>query len=904
MKSLVTAQHGQVLLANGNVTIEIANGKQNIAPGEQLPKGSTLYIEDGAEVEIAFEDGTTYSNLSSAAQDSEAAMADSDFSALDEIQALQDLIASGEDPTAGLPDTAAGAGTAGNQGGTNFVSLTRSGDETIASSGFATEGSAQSEFSAASNLNESVVDNPSELINDVTTIDEDGVATGNVLGNDSDVDNVLTVTSFEVDGNTYTAGTEVTLEGGTLVINEDGSYTFTPNENWNGSVPVITYTTNTGSTATLTIVVNAVDDPSIVVNDNNTIDEGSVATGNVLDNDSDIDSDLTVASFEVNGTSYTAGTTVELEGGSLVINEDGSYTFTPNDNWNGSVPVITYTTSTGSTATLTLEVTPVDDPSVLANDSNTIDEDSVATGNVLDNDSDIDSDLTVASFEVNGESYTAGTTVELEGGTLVLNEDGSYTFTPNDNWNGSVPVITYTTSTGSSATLTLEVTPVDDPSVLANDSNTVAENSVATGNVLDNDSDIDSDLTVASFEVNGESYTAGTTVELEGGSLVINEDGSYTFTPNDNWNGSVPVITYTTNTGSTATLTLEVTPVDDPSVLANDSNTIDEDSVATGNVLDNDSDIDNDLTVASFEVNGTSYTAGTEVTLEGGSLVINEDGSYVFTPNDNWNGTVPVITYTTNTGSTATLTLEVTPLDDPSVLANDSNTVAENSVATGNVLDNDSDIDNDLTVASFEVNGESYTAGTTVELEGGSLVINEDGSYTFTPNDNWNGTVPVITYTTNTGSTATLTLEVTPVDDPSVLANDSNTIDEDSVATGNVLDNDSDIDSDLTVASFEVNGESYTAGSTVELEGGSLVINEDGSYVFTPNDNWNGTVPVITYTTSTGSNATLTIEVTPVDEAPEFRSGTDVAGDAANTDTYDFGELAEAATAGTVVGTV
>ncbi|PKG72975.1 hypothetical protein CXF86_20135, partial [Shewanella sp. GutCb] len=73
------------------------------------------------------------------------------------------------------------------------------------------------------------------------------------------------------------------------------------------------------------------------------------------------------------------------------------------------------------------------------------------------------------------------------------------------------------------------------------------------------------------------------TVELEGGSLVINEDGSYTFTPNDNWNGSVPVITYTTNTGSTATLTLEVTPVDDASLLANDSQTIDEDGVATGN---------------------------------------------------------------------------------------------------------------------------------------------------------------------------------------------------------------------------------------------------------------------------------------------------------------------------------
>ncbi|MBB1440635.1 cadherin-like domain-containing protein, partial [Shewanella sp. SG41-4] len=168
-----------------------------------------------------------------------------------------------------------------------------------------------------------------------------------------------------------------------------------------------------------------------------------------------------------------------------------------------------------------------------------------------------------------------------------------------------------------------------------------------------------------------------------------------------------------------------------------------------------------------------SYAAGTEVTLENGVLVLNADGSYTFTPNENWNGNVPVITYTTNTGITATLTIEVTPVDDVSVLVNDSNTVAEDTVATGNVLDNDGDVDSDLSVVSFEVNGQTYPAGTEVTLENGVLELNADGSYTFTPNENWNGQVPVITYTTNTGITATLTIEVTPVADgaPTVIIN-------------------------------------------------------------------------------------------------------------------------------------
>ncbi|MEL4269521.1 Ig-like domain-containing protein, partial [Shewanella xiamenensis] len=89
--------------------------------------------------------------------------------------------------------------------------------------------------------------------------------------------------------------------------------------------------------------------------------------------------------------------------------------------------------------------------------------------------------------------------------------------------------------------------------------------------------------------VNGNTVTAGTTVALEGGSLIINADGTYTFTPNANWNGQVPVITYTTNTGSTATLTIEVTPENDPVDAVNDEYTVNEDGSVSINLLANDS---------------------------------------------------------------------------------------------------------------------------------------------------------------------------------------------------------------------------------------------------------------------------------------------------------------------------
>ncbi|HXE40095.1 MAG TPA: retention module-containing protein, partial [Azonexus sp.] len=112
------------------------------------------------------------------------------------------------------------------------------------------------------------------------------------------------------------------------------------------------------------------------------------------------------------------------------------------------------------------------------------------------------------------------------------------------------------------------------------------------------------------------------------------------------------------------------------------------------------------------------------------------------------------------------ITLTVAPVDDASLLAPDSQTVTEDTVATGNVLANDSDVDNVLSVAGFTVAGVagSFSAGQTATIAGiGTLTIAANGDYSFTPLADWNGTLPTATYTTNTGSTSTLDLTVTPV---------------------------------------------------------------------------------------------------------------------------------------------
>ncbi|WP_048308631.1 retention module-containing protein, partial [Halomonas sp. PR-M31] len=753
------------------------------------------------------------------------------------------------------------------------------------------------------NLTVTAVNDAPVAESDTVTGDEDAPLTGNVLTNDRDVDeDSLSVSGFSIDSVEYTAGDTAELEGiGSLVIQTDGSYTFTPIENWNGQVPAVSYTITDGNltdTAELQLTVTPVNDAPIAQDDTATGDEDTVVSGNVLANDGDIDGDsLTVAEFTIGDDIYQAGETAELEGiGSLVIASDGSYTFTPVENWNGQVPAVSYTVTDGEltdTAELNLTVSAVNDAPIAENDIATGDEDAVITGNVLTNDSDVDGDsLTVSEFTVNGNTYQVGETAELESiGSLTIQTDGNYTFTPVENWNGQVPTISYTITDGELtdiAELQLTITAVNDAPVAQNDTAIGDEDAPLAGNVLANDSDVDGDsLTVSGFTVGGIDYAVGETAELENiGSLVIQTDGRYTFTPVENWNGQVPAISYTITDGEltdTAELQLTVTAVNDAPVAESDSATGDEDAVLTGNVLDNDSDVDGDrLTVSNFSIDGVEYAAGDTAELEDiGSLTIQTDGSYTFTPVENWNGQVPTVSYTVTDGEltdSAELNLEVTAVNDAPVAQNDIATGSEDTVVSGNVLANDGDIDGDsLTVTEFTIGGDIYQAGETSELEGiGSLVIQTDGNYTFTPVENWNGQVPSVSYTVTDGNltdTAELNLIVTAVNDAPVAQNDNATGDEDAAITGNVLNNDSDVDDDsLTVSDFTIVDTTYQAGEAAELEGiGTLVVASDGSYIFTPVENWNGQVPTVSYTITDGrltDTAELNLTVTAINDSP------------------------------------
>ncbi|MDQ8003742.1 MAG: Ig-like domain-containing protein [Pedobacter sp.] len=804
------------------------------------------------------------------------------------------------------------------------------------------------------------VDNEAPIAtNNTATGAEDASVLGNVITDgtpDSDPNNdPFLVKYFSIDGDltNHAAGTTATIPNvGDITINADGSYTFVPLLNYHGTVPTITYTvednpttrnpaaTAAQSSATLVITITPVNDNPVLLPETETILEGASAISkNLLVNDIDVDGDnLTITQIAIPGvTSPQLNTDIvitDAQGNTATINvkSNGDYVFTPSENFNGTVPTITYTVTDGTVAlnsTLNITVTNVNDKPVVDDVTKAGTEDVAITFAAADfttKFSDVDADalteIKIVSLPANGKLQLndgVNPPVDINVGQMILAADlANITFVPNANWNGTTSFKwngkDATEYADVDADVNITIAAVNDIPITADDSATILEdgslNRSALNGLLTNDTDADGDpLTITGFSIAGVTGMPiiGTafTIPLVG-NITINVDGSYSFTPLPNYNGTIPEITYTVSDGNggtnTAKLNITVTAVNDAPIANNDTNSGNEDTAISGNVVTDpvtgDTDIDNPqsaLTVTTFTIAGVTgtHTAGSTVSIPNvGSILINTNGNYTFTPNPDYNGTVPAIIYTITDGAltaSASLSLSVIAVNDAPLAVNDNATILEdgslNRSASNGLLANDTDADKDpITITGFVVAGvtDIPVLGTPFEIPNvGTVTINENGSYSFTPLPNYNGAVPEITYTVTDGNggnnTAKLNITVTAVNDAPVAVTDAGTVNEDVPlnvdAANGLLANDTDVDGDaLTIIGYSITGTTGTQllNTDVPVVGvggitvGTINIKADGSYVFTPAPNYYGAVPVISYTVrdTNGATATSTLSLT------------------------------------------
>ena len=395
------------------------------------------------------------------------------------------------------------------------------------------------------------------------------------------------------------------------------------------------------------VTIEAKNEPPAALGDTYSTSEDtalSVPAPGVLANDGDRDSPLTLAAQVVTGTGPSHGT--------LRLNADGSFTYTPAENYHGA-DSFTYRATSGAialSATVTITVTPVNDAPVAVGDSATTLEDIPVPVSVLGNDTDIDGD-TLTALVASGPTK----------GTLTPGVAGVFTYTPAPNSNGS-DSFTYTVNDGvaasAEATVTITVTPVNDAPVAVGDSATTLEDIPVPVSVLGNDTDIDGD-TLTALVASGPTK----------GTLTPGVAGVFTYTPAPNSNGS-DSFTYTVNdgtvNGNTVTVSLLVTAVNDPPVGAADNYSINEDTlltVAAPGVLGNDTDVDSPP---------ASRTAVLVTGPTRGSLMLNANGSFSYTPALNYNGP-DAFTYKANDGTAdsnvVTVAITVTSVNDPPTIS-------------------------------------------------------------------------------------------------------------------------------------------------------------------------------------------------------------------------------------------
>ncbi|MDQ2082873.1 VCBS domain-containing protein, partial [Xanthobacteraceae bacterium Astr-EGSB] len=790
-------------------------------------------------------------------------------------------------------------------------------------------------------------------------------ASGQMVADDVDSDAALTW-SGDADGD---YGTFAITAGGAWTYTLDNSRPATQalkeGQSVTDTFTVMVSDTHGGTdTETVTITIHGANDAPVVTS---SVQAGSVeedatltATGTVTSEDVDADATAsytgdaigTYGSFEVDA--VTGAWTYTLDNAAhqaLVADEVHTETFT-----------VTVTDDKGATATqdIVVTITGTNDVPVITSSAQAgsvkEDETLTATGQVKSSDADAGA---TATYSGNATGTYGSFEVDAVTGawTYTLDNAAHQALKAGDTFIETFPV-TVTDDEGTTATQDVVITITgtnDGPTVTGALSATADEGDLALAlDLLSGASDLDAGETVTltvtnvTYAIDGgtASATAPAGVSLAGSTLTVDlTDAAFDHLAEGD--STMIVVSYEVQDAQGAvvpqTQTITVTGTNDAPIATantNAGNPVVEGGVfpgntafagdpsAAGNVLADDSDLDDgaSLSVSAIRagtdgMDTTVPSGGADAVVAGkyGSLTIHADGSYSYALDNGEAATNAlalgetghdVFTYTItdehDATTSATLTIDITGTNDVPVATiddNSSDAVSESGVhpgntpfagdltATGSVLLNDTDVDAGDLLSVYSVQGLTANVGHAVAGIYGSLVVDQYGHYTYTLGDDNPATQALaqdesvqdffiysVTDSHGARSTSFLTINITGTNDAPVITADVGEVTEDITAVpigGNVLGNDADPDAGGTQTVTAVDGSAGNVGIDVSGIYGILHLNSDGSYTYTL-DNARAAVQAIadgdevadvftyTNTDNNGASTTGTLTITVI----------------------------------------
>ena len=513
-----------------------------------------------------------------------------------------------------------------------------------------------------------------------------------------------------------------------MQILSGGVCRYTPSLNFSGT-DFITYRisdSSASSTATVNVTVAAVNDKPVAANDSFTTTQDTNASFSILANDSDPEGDV-----------LTLAILTQPAHGSAAVQPNGLVLYTPQSGFNGTDSFTYSITDTGGeidSAAVSVTVAPNAVAFSAVADLLAVSEDSQITLNLLNNDQNpgnLSLNLELQSLPLYGQAQ--------------LNQAGDLVYTPNSNFYGT-DHLTYSLTdmegNTSIASVSISVSPVNDPPLAMNDSASTSEDEPVTIQLLGNDSDIDNDPLSASLRT-----------APQNGMVTILLNGKAVYSPNKNFFGT-DSFTYEVSDGTnkaSAEVLISISPVNDPPEALDDSAVGGIGETVEINVLANDNDPEGDKISA--------YLNQAPVH---GTVVIHNDGQAVYTPAADYSGD-DSFTYraedTSGAASSAKVSVLVSGANRPPVALKDSASVAKKSQVVFNVLANDSDPDGD----SLELLEISAPAN------GNALIISASGDIEYKPKAWFKGTDSFTYIVTDGEEEVTGTVTVSVTSKPSVL---------------------------------------------------------------------------------------------------------------------------------------
>ncbi|MFY3862087.1 retention module-containing protein [Achromobacter xylosoxidans] len=817
--------------------------------GSKVPAGSDIVTASGATVALQVENGmpivigegravaVTEDMAGPLADPTEAAVAAPKGTDSDRLLAA---LQAGQDPFDVLDPTAATlTGGSGDDGGGSFVRLARilettspldlaypnpgRGADTIdrASSGAGGDGGA-----AGDNNNAPLA------INDVARTDEKSAVRGNLLINDSDPDgDPLSLVS--INGRPMTPnGVAVTgSNGGTFIVQPDGSYVFVPGTSFQhlpeGQTTtttisyVVTDPSGATSTATVEVTVVGVNDPAQITAAKPGDDAGTVVED---------DAEKTTANGKLNVVDADDGQSFFVAVADRA-GEHGTFSIDANGNWvynlNQADPRVqalavgekltetfTVTTADGTSGTVTITINGTNDaPTISGEAAGDVKEDGAqeVSGQLAKQDVDT-SDTHTWSVNDGGKGQY---------GTLTVDQNGKWTYVL-DNNSDKVQAL----AEGQKVTDTITVT-VDDghggkaTQVITvtvtgtNDAPTISGTTVGEIREDDTSDTVSGQLTQHDVDTNDtHTWTVNDSGKGQYGSFTVDGSGKWTYTL-DNGSDKVQAlkegetvtdtITVTVDDGhggkATETITVTITGTNDAAVITpskdgDDEGNVKEDgNLVTGGKLD----------VTDKDAGEATFNPQTDAKGDHGKFSIDANGNWKYElDNDDpkvqalavGEKLVETFTVTTADGTKSTITVTIDGTnDDPKLSGKTDGAVAEDGTtsATGklDVTDVDTSDTHTWTVSN---NGDGQYGKFTVDANGNWKYELDNTSDKVQALKDGEKVTDTITVTVDDGhggtATKTITVDITGTNDAAVISpskpgDDKGTVQEDTTLTAN-----------------------------------------------------------------------------------------------------------------------